>query len=265
MALTTDSLFNSVNLELQNHDQRGSASAVGNGIDNAFIVAPLGGYVTDDAVWGVWVNGVENTSDTMDYDTGIFTFASPPDDGDEILFTFNFKSYNDKVVDQAILTAIDALFPWFYSEAIDDTITEADFEDNELEIEDCEAVIGFMLNSGSSWARTPRKNFEMYKAGGSAFIRFFSGAPTADKMRIHYVTRPLIADLPDRAAYPIISYACYYLLQQKTAARTRGDVAIVTQGTGTLSPRQMNDAGNAFLLRFQMQCQTMRQKPWSVF
>ena len=265
MALTTDSLFNSVNLELQNHDQRGSASAVGNGIDNAFIVAPLGGYITDDAVWGVWVDGAESTDAIMDFDTGICTFPIPPAIASSVQFTFNFKAYNDKVVDQAILTAIDALFPWFYSEAIDDSIVADDFDDNELEIDDCEAVIGFMMNSGCAWSRTPRKNFEMYKAGGSAFIRFFDGAPTADAMRLHYVTRPAIADLPDRAAAPIISYACYYLMQQKTLARTRGDVAIVTQGTGTLSPRQMNDAGNAFLLRFQMQCQSMRMKPWSVF
>lgn len=265
MALTTISLFNSVNLELQNHDQRGSASATGNGVDNAFIVAPLGGYVTDDAVWGVWVDEVEDTEAVMDFDTGICTFPTPPAEGSAINFIFNFKSYNDTVVETAVATAIDALFPAFYVEAIDDAITEDDFVGNELAIADCEAVIGFMLGTDDVWQRTPRKNFEFYKAAGAGVLRFFSGAPTSDQMRLHYITRPTITDLPDRAAAPIISYACYYLLEQKTAARTRGDVAIVTQGTGTLSPRQMNDAANAFYLRFQMQLATMKMRPWSTF
>lgn len=265
MALTLISLFNSVNLELQNHDQRGSASATGNDVDNAFVVSPLGGYITDDAVWGVWVNGVASTDAVMDYDTGVCTFPIPPAAEDVLEWSFNFKSYNDTVVETAIETAVDALFPAFYVEAIDDAIVEDDFVGNELSIEDCEAVIGFMLGTDDVWQRTPRKNFEFYKAAGAGVLRFFGGAPTSDQMRLHYITRPTIADLPDRASAPIISYACYYLLEQKTAARTRGDVAIVTQGTGTLSPRQMNDAANAFHMRFQMQLATMKMRPWSTF
>ena len=69
--------------------------------------------------------------------------------------------------------------------------------------------------------------------------------------------------LPARASHPIVSYACFYLLTQKVAPRIRSDVAIVTQGRGNLSPRQMNDAANSFYLRYQMQMTNYRMSPWS--
>lgn len=263
MALTLESLVNSVNLEIQNHEKRGSATATGDGVMSAFIVPPLGSYITNDATWGVWLDGEVTTAFTMDFDSGVCTMDSPPAVDSAVLFQFNYKSYNDAVVDQAVNTAIDMLFPSFYVEAIDDTITSGDFEGNELAIEDCEAVIGFMLYDGTTWKRAKRGSFELYKAAGAGVLRFYNSAPTADLMRIHYITRATVSDLPDRAAFPIISYACYYLLLQKTSARTRGDIAIVTQGTGVLSPRQMNDAANIFYIRYQMQLASMKMRPWA--
>jgi hypothetical protein len=265
MALTTNNLIASVNLEMQIHERPGSATSVGDGASTVFIVAPLGGYIIDDAVWEVAFDGVvqPKANYTMNFDSGVCTFVTAPALNVEVGFAFNYTPYNHTVVEQAVSSAVDSLFPFFYSEKIDDTITSADFVDNELSIPNCEAVIGFMTNSGTSWARTPRKNYEFYNSGGTPVLRFFSGAPTATKMRLHYIARPTVGELPDRASSPIVSYACYYMLLQKTAARTRSDIAIVTQGTGTLSPRQLNDAANAFYLRYQMQLATLKMRPWS--
>jgi hypothetical protein len=71
------------------------------------------------------------------------------------------------------------------------------------------------------------------------------------------------SQLPARAQHPIVSYALYYLLTQKVAPRIRADVAIVTQGRGNLSPRQMNDAANSLYLRYQVQLANYRMSPWS--
>jgi hypothetical protein len=264
MALTTNSLVLSVNLEMQNHSRRGSATATGDGASTAFLVAPIGGYIIDNAVWGAFVSGVADTNITMDFDTGLCVFTTAPHLDDAITFTFDYTPYHHTIVEQAVSAAIDSLFPSFYVEKTNATYTSTSFVDGELAIPDCEAVIGYMTNSGTAWSRVPRKNYEMHKNGAVPTLRFFSGAPTATEHRLHYVARAAVGDLPDRAAAPIVSYACYYLLLQKTAARTRSDIAIVTQGTGTLSPRQLNDAANAFYLRYQMQLATLKMRPWSV-
>jgi hypothetical protein len=263
MALTINSLVAAVNLELQNHTKRGTATAEGDGTTTAFLVAPLGGYVINNDTFAVFDDSVEITNGTMEFDTGLYDFSTSPADHSALAFVFDYRSYHDTVVQSAVEAAIESLFPSFYSEKIDDTITSSDFVDNELSIPDCEAVIGFMTNSGTAWTRNPRRNYELYNDGTSPILRFFGGPPTADTMRVHYIARSAVADLPDRAIHPIVSYACYYLLLQKSLLRARGDVAIVTQGTGTLSPRQMNDAANAFYLRYQMQLSTVKKRPWS--
>jgi hypothetical protein len=263
MSLTLPTLVTSVNQELDNFNMQGSATATGDGATTSYLIAPLGRFIANDATLLVYVGGVATTSFTMNYDTGVLTFTAAPALAAVITFSFTHSPFNDSVIDQAITIAIDSLFPAFYVEKTNVTYTSASFVDGELAIPDCEAVIGYMTNSGTAWSRVPRKNYEMHKSGSSPTLRFFSGAPTATEHRLHYVARAALADLPDRAAAPIISYACYYMLMQKTAARTRGDIAIVTQGTGTLSPRQMNDAANAFYLRYQMQLATMKMRPWS--
>jgi hypothetical protein len=263
MALTINSLVAAVNLELQNHTRRGAATSTGDATSTAFLVAPMGGYIIDDATFAVFVDAVEDTAGVMDFLTGIYEFNTAPHLNDAIQFIFNYKSYNDTVVQSAVEAGINSLFPAFYVEKTNATYTSTSFVDGELAIPDCEAVIGYMTNSGTAWSRVPRKNYEMHKNGAVPALRFFSGAPSATEHRLHYIARAAVADLPDRAAAPIVSYSCYYLLLQKTAARTRSDVAIVTQGTGTLSPRQINDAANAFYLRYQMQLASVKMRPWS--
>jgi hypothetical protein len=265
MSLTISSLKALVNVELENNTRYGSAEFTADGTSSVFLLAPMGRSIISDDAFEVYIDNVITTAYTMDFSSGECSMTDVPAAGSVLNWDFNYIAWSDAQVESAVVAAIDSLFPSFYIEKIDDTIVAGDFVDNELEMEDCEAVIGFMSNSGSAWARTPRKAFEMYKAGGSAFLRFFGGAPSATQMRLHYVARATVDELPDRAAAPIVSYACYYLLLQKTAVRTRGDVAIVTQGTGILSPRQMNDAANAFYLRYNMQLASMKLRPWSVF
>mgnify|MGYP001063684128 CR=1 FL=1 len=45
--------------------------------------------------------------------------------------------------------------------------------------------------------------------------------------------------LPETAAHPIILFACYWLLTEKLAKRLNSDIAIATQGEGSLLPEQL--------------------------
>lgn len=268
MSLTLPSLVSAVNAELKNHAMRSSSEAVGDGESTAFLVPQIGKTVIDDDTWAVYADGILTTAYTMDFESGVCTFTSAPADGVVLSFVFNYVVWVSSVVSLAVDAGIDSLFPSIYVEAIDDTIVPDDFDENELEIDDCEAVIGFMQSSGTGWTRIPRKNFELYKAGGKGYLRWYgseSSIPSSEKLRLHYVRRAAVADLPDRVESAVVSYACYYLLTQKIAERTRSDIAIVTQGTGSLSPRQMSDASNAFYLRYKMQLEQVKMRPWAAY
>jgi hypothetical protein len=264
MALTLASLVDSVNLEMQNHERRGSATAIGDGDSRAFIVAPMGGYITEDAVWTAAIDGAGTDQYVMDYTTGVCTFTIAPDLDAEVSFVFNYTPYHPTVVEDAITAAASAIFPWFYDSASQDI--SLDGTSNEYELDDCEEVTSVMtaVSGSSNYVRIPRKKYEILSVDGVKTLRFFT-TPGAGTARVLEITRPLITTLPDRAKSALVSYACYYLITTRMAPRVRTDIAVATQGTGTLSPRQMNDAATSLYLRMQMQLQQVRQRPWSTF
>jgi hypothetical protein len=173
------------------------------------------------------------------------------------------------MVTTAINAGINALFPHIYVAA---PVTLVNNGTAEYDLDPLvEFVLRHEIQSGSGWTRKKRM-FDVYRDGDHKVIQFYT-VPSAT-VRVHTISRPspmnsnsntleTTAGVPTRSMFPVVSYAIYYLLTQKTAPRSRGDVAIATQGLGTLSPRQMNDAANAFYLRYQMQIQSVKMPPWS--
>lgn len=277
MSSTLSSLVDDVNLELQNHEQRGSATATGDGDTRAFIVAPMCSYITDDYIWTVEVDGAGVGSDTyvMDFTTGVCTFVIAPDLSSVVNFVFNYTPFHPDMVEQAINAAINNLFPSFYVKT--STVIAASSSTNyEYTLPaTAEFVTGVFGGDSATgpWERLTRsKRYEVEMEDGVASLRFYA-EPEDSYLRVRYIARPQpissgdtieeTAGLPSRAKDPIISYACYYLLTQKLAPRTRADVAIATQGQGVLTPRQMNDTINTFFMRYQFQMASLKMLPWT--
>lgn len=277
-----DNIIDLVNLELGNRLDRGSATAIGDGITSKYLVAPPYRYVVNDNSFMVYVDD-EDYSDygTMDYDTGIWSFDTSyvPALSAPIKWEFNYYYWPEAQVFAAINAGITNLFPAFYR-VIDETITP-DGSTQEFELgttlddpSDFDAVIGAWTVEGSEYSRLRRtKRYEVFWSEGTnyeqvPYIRFYE-APSSGEIRVKYVARPKQMDtsddnlsVPVRAVPAVISYACYHLLSQQQAPRLRTDIAIANTGGGNLSPRQMNDAANAFYLRFQMQREQAKMRPW---
>lgn len=261
-SLTQNAVETAVNNELQNHQIVGTATATGDGISTIFVVAPLGYYLVSGTLT-ITLNGSPTSAWTADYSNGTVTFTNAPGNNVAIIFNFKYVQFYSSVVTEAVNAALFASFPYFYDTVTQSITTDATTTEYSLTSGTSEAVTAVYLNTSTNYILVPRRKYEVYDVGLVKWLRFYT-APAAGTMRVHSVARPSITSIPDRAKSALVSYACYYLLTQKMAPRARGDVAVVTQGTGTLSPRQMNDAAQAFLMRNQIQLQQSRMSPWSV-
>ncbi len=351
MPVTKANLVSLVNQELENYTRKGSGEATADGTLKAFLVAPHGYQIIENANFLVYLDDVATSAFTMDYTSGVCTMTSTPTAAVVVSFLYDYIYWPDALVVQAINAGIVALFPHFYVQTLDSTIT-TDGETYEFTLPAGTAYVGSVSYREAvtdPWVRYQRnRRYEVIQDGTSQIIRFYE-APDTGTLRVHSIARPAemtvedsstvavnditvanpsivgtsavhglttgdlvyftlvgttpeinltyqvvtvtdtthfsvpvnvatVTDeagfmvftdslettcgLPARAQHPIVSYACYYLLTQKTAPRIRADVAVVTQGRGNLSPRQMTDAANSFYLRHQMQVATSKQSPW---
>lgn len=346
MPVSREVLVSAVNAELENYTRKGSAEATADGTLKSFLVAPHGYFIVDDADFAVYVDGVEESGYTMDFDSGVCTLESTPNDGSSVSFVYNYLYWPSSLVLNAINAGIGVLFPDMYVE--DTTTITSDGESYEYEAPENTVFIRHVFyksETAESWSLLRKGvRWTWYQAGANKYIRFFS-PPASGSLRVHTISRPYqfssqqyttltitaitsngeittyqshglsdgdyvtisgtsttpsindtiqvtVVDsdtfsigkslsvssstgaavfsetlgstckLPDTAKDPIISYACYYLLTQKVAPRVRNDIAVVTQGRGVLSPRQMNDSAQAFAFRYQLQLAKAKMQPW---
>ena len=257
-----------VNQELENYPLLGTFSAEGDGETYIWHVPPIARFVVEDATFVVRINGSVYNSYTMNYETGDITFATVPAEGAEIYIEFNHVHWLDEVVESAIAAAVDSTFPSFYISEVEEVSTDGSSFEYELTSIAVESVrqTEFRADTSGGWkVNTYGKKYECFWDGETKTLRFYT-APAEGSLRVHLISRPSITNgyinLPSRALSALVSYSCYYLLLQKMTRRLRSDVAINTVSGGSLSPRQQNDASNAFYLRYQMQLQQVKMRPW---
>lgn len=269
MSVTLDELVASVNRELENKTYHGSAEVTGDGSASLFLVAPVGFTVVEDSV-SVTINDEATSEYTFDYDSGICTMNSVPTTAHTIHWEFDYVSFSETIVQSAIQAAVQAMFPAFY---VTDVITAtSDGETYEFELgDDVEFLtsLEYMGETSDRYYRRKRHRWEVYDDAGTKYLQFYL-APPAGTLRARVIKRPsaittdlATAGLPERAADPIVSYACYHLLTQKMAPRIRADIAVATQGQGAVFPSQMRYAVESFNLRWQVQLAANRMPPWS--
>ena len=273
MSVTLTSLIESVNSELENRIIAGSAEVTGDAKSSVFLIAPPGRTIVEDAYFTVLINDVATDQYSMDYKSGECTMVATPATTDEVSWNFNYVYWPETVVTTAINAGINALFPHFYVPTA--TAIASDGSSYEYDMPAAAHFVASIDKSTAAtgpWSRIGSSRYELYYDEGGTVARFYT-APDSGFIRPHCICRPTelstgidtletTSGLPARAASPIISYACYYLLSQKVAPRTRSDISVVTTGTGYLSPRQMNDATNSFYLRYQMQVASTKMRPW---
>lgn len=254
--------------DTHNQRQHGHAEADGDGATTQFPIAPPGRRVVNDGLLTCTVNGVADTTGTMDYNTGIYTFVAAPADGADIVWEFQYVYWTDEQVDHAINVAIQACYPELWVPKTEDVITDGSAREYSLATANVDVVLSLAYSSDGTTFTPWAVNKRIAQWGPD--IEFFS-APTAGTVRFRLACRPAWMDdisdqmdLPDRAVGPVVAHACWQLLTQKQAPRTYSDIVIHNLGVGTLSPRQMNDAGNAFYMQFQMELQKIRMHPWKV-
>ena len=265
-----ESLIALVNSELENHTMYGSWQAEGDGTTTSFTVAPLARYIVDNSAWVVDAGGTEFT---MDFDSGVITFDAAPALSVPLTAKFNHACWTDELVLQAVNAGINNLFPAFYVPKADTSIPlVADTYEYALPPEtQFITAVETRADAAGAYTKMARSKYEWLSDGDHLNLRFFS-APTGF-MRVRCINRPsplvepsdtleTTAGLPARAKGPIISYACWYLLTQKIAPRIRSDIAVNTQGVGTLSPRQINDGVQAWMMRYQLQVAANKMPPW---
>lgn len=268
MSVSFADIVDMVNLEIANKTIKGKASATGDGETCDYLISPSGYYVKDNNNLFARVSGESAEIHSFNEFSGVLTLLEKPELGAPVLFQFDYVSWPDTMVESAVDAGVQALFPSFYIEQ--SHTTNVDGSTTEIALpENLEFVKWYDIMPGDRWIKR-RRDFELYTEGQNKVMYFFSPPPAGDIRVIGIYRHETFADgmtlsdigLPDRAMFPIVSYACYYLLTQKQAPRIRTDVAVATQGQGTLSPRQMSDASNSFFLRFQMQLASVKMPPW---
>lgn len=252
-----------VNNETGNTVGQDNFTDKGDGETTKFSISPPLRTLVDTGTFTCLVDGVEDTTGIMDFISGVYTFRAAPAPSVEIEWRFDYVYWSDAVVEAAVRAGISNVFPFFYhpttevlGSAVEHTFATVGAE-----------VVTMVVTTGASITKIPRSKYTSYHSGDDLVLRWYGSAP-AGTIRAHIVCRPALVEgvlnVTDRAIAPIVSYATYYLLNQKQAERMRGDTALATVGQGNLSPRQMNDASNSFNLQYQSQCQQGKQLPWSM-
>ena len=273
MTVTFADLKDNVTSELENGSIWGKSEALGDGISLSVHIAPIGRSILDDSTFIVYKNGVEDATGSMNFVNGVYTFTALAE-SDEVTAYFNYVYWSATQVAAAVNAGISSLFPYFYKAETELVTSDGTSVEYTPTTDNVEVVtrVGLSSSAGTppySGLRNTQR--ETIRDGDNTIIRFFN-APSSGEMRLALVCRPALMsedtdelDVPDRAAAPIVTYACYSLLNQKVAPRMRSDIQAVVTGRGNLSPRQMNDAANAFLLKFQTQVQGMKMFPWKIY
>jgi hypothetical protein len=271
MTVTLTDLIAAVNIETENLPVHGVATAVGDGVGLSIDISPVGRTILDDNTFVLYVNDVEDTTGSLNYTTGVFTFTSAPAAASDIKAYCNYVYWTDIQVANAINAGLAAMFPDMYVSTSELVTTDGTSFEYTLATANVATVVGVSsvnTDGSDNYPELRTINYATYRDGEDYNIRFFS-APAAGTMRVRTICRaaPLVTDaqeldLPDRAEVPLVSYAAYYLLTQKVAPRIRSDIAAVTTGGRGLSPRQMNDAANSYYFRYQTQLQGVKMFPW---
>jgi hypothetical protein len=263
MSLTLTDLAAKVNMETGNTTDRGTAHATGDATTTEYLIAPPFRSIVNDSDFIFLVDDVINQSGSMNYENGVYS-DSQARPGANLKWEFNYVYWTNTQVFESVNAGIGMLFPFFYRTAVEDITTDGETKEYTITTPNVEELRWWMLDG----ALKKRTDVELDYDGEDTLVRFFS-APTAGTVSLSFVCRPTqlatnenVLDVPDRAEAPIVSYACYHLLNQKQAPRLRSDIALATVGGGNLSPRQMNDASNSFFLRYQMQMEHLRMRPW---
>lgn len=278
MAISLDNIQTIVENELENKAYHGTATATGDGETGVFIIAPTG-YNLIENTTSVFKNSEvldEGSDYTINLENGTISFQGIPEVGDELFFSFQYKSFSDSTLEEAIRAGVSAMFPAFYTTEIETATSDGETYEFQLDV-NTEFVTKMEFKGTSSTDRyytIKRNRYEVNREwDGDAYLEVMSvhfyTPPPDGTLRVHTICRPYefatgMWALPERAQYPAASYACYHLLTQKMAPRVRADVAVATQGQGNVYPSQMNTAAQAFLMRFQFQLAGSRMPPWSV-
>lgn len=271
MSVTLGDIATLVNLELGNTEDRGTAKATGTAGTSKYLIAPPFRSILNDADFAFYVDSVADTSGVMDFDNGVYS-CSEDYAGHSLQWEFNYVYWVRAQVYAAINAGIGMCFPFFYRTVREDVTTDGTADEFTLTTSGVEELRKYTISTdgGVTFTGNKRGSVELDYDDPDTIVKFFT-APGAGTVRLSLICRGSemveaedILDLPDRAISPIVSYACYHLLNQKQAPRLRADVAVATVGGGNLSPRQMNDASNSFLLRYQAQCQQLKMRPWRV-
>lgn len=246
--------------QTHNHEKVGVSEAVSDGVATSYLIAPPSRRVLDDGRFKY--TGPE--SGEMDFDSGIFYFDNVPGSGQVLRWDFNHMYWTLDMMNDSINAAIQAVFPEFY--VLKKEELTLDGESKSYVMSDPYFNNVTMMEFSSGGASTRWKCSRMEEYGNELY--FFS-PPPAGTLNVTYVARPKELfeededmDIPNRASGPILAHAAYQLLTQKQVPRVYSDVVVNQIGTGTLSPRQMADAGNAMYLSYQVQLEKTRMHPW---
>jgi hypothetical protein len=272
MTVTLTDLIAAVNTETENTPVYGVANAVGDGVGLSVSLAPNGRTIIADSTFALYKDGVEDVTGSMDFSNGVFTFVSPPFPAEDIKAYCNYCYWTDLQVSMAVNAAVASLFPDFYINETELVTTDGTSFEYTLATPNVATILEVSqvtTSSTDSYKTMKNTGYSPYLDGENYIIRFYS-APAAGTIRVRAVCRPAILvsdeqelDIPDRAQVPIVSYAGYYLLGQKSIPRVRSDITAVVTGGRQLSPRQMADAANIYYFRYQNQLSSAKMFPWS--
>lgn len=271
MAVTLANLKERVNAELENAPLLGKSTVDVLAGSDQWYIAPPGFFVLASPAPSMTLDGAP-VSITLDPVTGIASAAAPQTAGTGV-FEFWYVSWTDDIIEQAINSTIQNLFPAFYVAGVQEETPDGSTYEFDLDagVQFCTGV-ETRTDTSRPWSRRARSRYTIFTDGTHNVIRFYA-APEAGLMRLHTISRPIAlasdsddlsdAGLPDRAADPIVSGSVYYLLLQKSAPRIRSDVAVATMGTGTVFPTMMAQVAQSWLMRYQFQLASTKMPPWS--
>ena len=220
----------------------------------------------------VTVDGSDETV-TVDLDSGIVTFSAPPADQAVVLLSYSAYRWSDSEINEAIAGGVEELYPHFYVTDLDTTLSTTSGT-YEYTLPACETVIGveFRTSATDPWMRVKPRRYSIVKHGTTKYLKLHDD-PGTGSLRLLTVSRPanFVADsdtiedigLPGRAGGPIISYACWRLLNDKLATRVQSNAAIAVQEQGAATVLDYQRTINLFRIQFESELALKQMHPWS--
>ncbi len=221
------------------------------------------------------IDDVATTSFIMDFDTGWFEFDSAPADAAELVWNYQWSYWTKDDIVDAIGYGIESLFPAFYVNDLDTSLSTVTgtYEYTLPSLTEAVAGVDWRATSTDPWMRLKLRRYSLKKDGTTTYLQFHDN-PNSGSIRAILIKRAArlvddtdtLADigLPETAAHPIILFACYWLLTEKLAKRLNSDIAIATQGEGALLPEQLQRGIAHMKFLYEVVLQRNRMAPWSV-